>query len=323
MEEIISPTRMSKEASDTITAFKLISLVTITYTKYVKSLQIDISLCKETLLSGWMCVVFMLSLPIICNIKIEETHWYGILKRTYAYVCSYLLLDHYIDCPEVSKQDKIALLRLIQKDDGELCDESSSSSKAVEVYKKLLTLKKDLVATTEDANYLARLLKSIVKSYTAQNKTEKTLKQYLKTCKSKGGMTVLCGVRLIYKKAMDSMTDRDLIGLGYCIQLFDDIIDCSSDIRSGISTACTSLVTRRKKLDNMFFVLVYKTFTLSNTFAVYGFVIRQALYYSSERSKHYSLRFRKALSLYPKKYVSKEEKFQETMETFLQDVYKD
>lgn len=310
------------------TTKKLIVSVTIAYVKYVKALCIDLRFSQDTLLSGWLCLVFILSLSVSSKHAFDRQsrgklnwneEWKGILKRVYAYVGMYLLLDHYIDSPEIKEGDKKELLKLIKT--GSL--ETSNNS----LYDKLLELRKELVSSDEDEKHLAKLIEVVLESYKAQKEDKLSLSKYLSICKSKGGVTVVSGVHLIYKSLSETegllgrVSDKDLYNLGYCIQLFDDMIDCSADIKSGINTACTHLVRKRKKLDSMYILLFKTTMLLPECFSLQGFGIRVALYYSADRSKHYTSTFRKSLSLYPYKYIDEDKKFKDIIENSLRDLY--
>jgi hypothetical protein len=291
---------------------RLVSGHTSAYVKYVKSLELDLGLCQDSLLSGWLCATFMLSLALCSQPTWTCLAWEGILKRVYAYVGMYLLLDHYIDAPEITEANKVEVLELIKS--GCLKPQDNA------LYTKLLGLRKELVSTDEDAGHLTKLIQAVIVSYEAQRQDKLSLGKYLAICKLKGGVTLVSGVHLIYKDLLPAYEDADLYNLGYCIQLFDDMIDCTADIKSGINTQCTRLVKRRKKLYSMYVLLLQETLLLPKCFAMHGFALRVALYYSVDRSKHYSSSFRKALSFYPYKYVG-ERKFKESIEAALRDLY--
>jgi len=348
----------------------LFTSITHTYLLYVKTLNINISLSDDTLFGGLICVFLMISLPLKCNIKITEEQWNNILIKCYAYVGMYLLLDHYLDSPDINIMNKGELIRLVVNDfdDGacagvpqniivseninvsnkDTVPESSNvdtvpensnkdmssnidmnnntniSNKDINlIYNKLLLLKKRLITTPEDLNKFKLLVNATMKSYEIQKQSNLSNNEYLHACKLKGGHTILVGARIIYGDLLNIISDKELLKLGYCVQLFDDIIDCSSDIKNGINTACTNLILNGKKLDMMFMLLTKKTLTLSKCFDIQGFAVRCALYYSANHSGNYSKSFKKFFGIYSKKYsaTKREKKFIADIEEHLMNIY--
>jgi hypothetical protein len=84
-----------------------------------------------------------------------------------------------------------------------------------------------------------------------------------------------------------------------------------------------TLINNENKLDIMFLLLVKNTLSLSKCFAFQGFIVRCALYYSANHSKHYSKTFKRMLGIYSKRYSStkRDKRFIDSAEEQLRVIY--
>ena len=270
---------------------EIIARVSTAYVLYMSELCVDLSMSPDTLTSGWLCVMFMLSLlPLSTDRNVED-----VLQRIMAYVGMYLIVDHYLDSSEVSVVEKEDMLQWLR-------DPQPSSNVR---RNKLLELTKELDMKKESMQALVEL---VVRSHCSQYAAEMTVNDYMRVCEHKGGMTVLLGARIIYGTsggASVRVSDDDLKRLGFCIQLLDDIADCSDDARNNINTVCTQAVLIHGNIDVAAWELLYQSTHLPRCLRYHAMMIRCLALRVIDKTRHVSVEMRTALGLCEEKKESK------------------
>ena len=282
---------------------EIIARVSTAYVLYMSELCIDLDLSPDTLTSGWLCVMFMLSLlPLSVERSVGRSVEKGVgrsvernveevLQRIMAYVGMYLIVDHYLDSPEVSAVEKEDMLRWLRD------PQPSSDARR----NKLLELTKELCMEKESMQALVEL---VIRSHRSQYAAEMTVEDYMRVCEHKGGMTVLLGARIIYGASV-RVSDDDLKRLGFCIQLLDDIADCSDDARNNINTVCTQAVSTRGNIDIAAWELLYQSTLLPRCLRYHAMMIRCLALRVIDKTHHVSVEMRTALGLCKEKKESK------------------
>ena len=228
------------------------------YALYMSTTLLDLDLSPDTLCSGWMCVVLLLSFyPLRANPRSLE----DVLARVMAYVALYLLIDHHLDSPNITREEKQDILQWLSAPLPSECPRKS----------KILQLIDELDGRDE----APRLTAMVVSSYRSQLNSALSEKEYLHACKDKGGITVVVGVRLTIG-ALKNVREKDLYRLGYCVQLLDDLVDCSDDRRNDINTACTWRLRKKGNVDGVVWRLLYKSTRLPRELEYHAWGIRCA-----------------------------------------------
>jgi len=235
------------------------------YSLYMTDTLLDLDLSPDTLCSGWMCVILLLSFfPFRRDARDLPT----VVSKVMAYVALYLMVDHYLDSPDITVSEKKDILEWLgnplPSEDAQVPSGSENARKS-----KILHLVDELDGRSE-ASMLAKM---VTDSYHAQINSRSSGKEYLRACADKGGITVVVGVRLTIGK-LKGVREKDLYRLGYCIQLLDDLVDCSDDRRNGINTACTWCLRERGNVDEMVWRLLYESTRLPKTLRYHSLGIR-------------------------------------------------
>lgn len=235
-------------------------------------------LSREAVKAGWTCISFFLSLPISGQLSREHC------KRLVDYVLLYLLVDYKLDDPTVSDGDKRSLLLSLL-----IPDESTPP--------ELARLHSRLVTTPEQASIFTGVTLTTAESFLIQYDDQASPDELFAICVNKGGQATLAGYRLIYGDSARSVSDEQLLLLGACIQLLDDLADCSKDRRDGIATVATWCLSSHSYLDQLAIVLGAMVLELGESLALHRRWLLELLLHTVRRSKHYSPRFRERLGL--------------------------
>ena len=212
-----------------------------------------------------------------------------IFPRVSSYVAMYLLVDHFVDSPDVSKAQKGALLQWL-----------GSAGKGVipagleQICEKLL-FHLDVIGS----DHIPELVQMVQESYKAQTSASLSTSTYLRECRRKGAATSVLGTRIIFGELFT--TEEHLERLGYCAQLLDDITDCTSDLTAGVHTACTHRVRKDGNLDRMVWELLWELTFLPSELKKYAIGLRWMTVYVAGRTKHTSRGLRATLGLLPEK----------------------
>lgn len=210
------------------------------------SLVRQYNLPSSVRLSGLTCVLFFHSLA-----PEGRTSPPSSISTTLDYVSLYLLVDTELDNPSISyDQKRHFLLQLL----GEEAD-------CPEVQAIRLTYNRLCPTENEQVTFLPVLL-TTAESFLVQYSTDATLHDLLCICVNKGGHSVLAGYRLIYPSSkhpqglrVNEHPDEQLLLLGACIQLLDDLIDCTRDMSDGIETVATKYLRVHSCLDDLALLL--------------------------------------------------------------------
>ncbi len=210
-----------------------------------------------------------------------------IYDKIISYVLLYLHVDHYLDSKEKTSDQKKQLLKWL-KDPNRKIDNSIFYSRLVELYNNIVT-------SSEKLNLFRMLIDITIESSAIQYSRIQTKKALADICKRKGGITVLVGYRLIYAVDANTVSDLCLMQLGECIQLLDDIIDCTIDKKMGIHTICTYTMNKYIYLDRVAINLARKIALLDKCFHLQSLALKYFLACSIERSNNFSPSFRAAI----------------------------
>lgn len=259
------------------------------YSMYMSTVLLDLDLSPDTLCSGWMCTALLLSLyPLRAGHGRSDLP--GVIGRVLAYVALYLLVDHYLDSPSIPLNDKEDILRWLHDPVESQCVRKT----------RILSLIDELDGRC-DAPTLARM---VTESYRAQTRDDLSFKQYLHACRDKGGVTVVIGVRLTVGR-LRGVSDGDLHRLGYCIQLLDDVSDCSQDSRDSIHTACTHARAVHGCVDSVVWRLLYECTRLPRALRYHTTALRCGTVHVCARTGNVSGLLRRVLDIGDRKLQEK------------------
>lgn len=253
------------------------------YIEAFDDLDLDLGLADDTFCSGWVCMMFMLSLPAKLPEIRDRIDWGEVYDKNIAYIKLYLLVDHYMDSTETTHADRASLIKWLLDDDR---------VETEEIHKKILLPFKVLTSTEEDKAQMRILIKVTVDGIKLQRKNDVSYKEYHKAAVDKGGYTVLVGARLIYGKVLDVLTDEELLFLGGATQLLDDMIDTSEDTEAGINTLCTYSKKVDGNVDRVAKDLLTMINKLPPQFSHYQKSMLFAIRYHVVKSRHYSYSFK-------------------------------
>jgi hypothetical protein len=116
----------------------------------------------------------------------------------------------------------------------------------------------------------------------------------LKSSIDKGGAAVLSGYRLIYQQhgPESFISNNQLWILGGCVQLLDDIMDCTRDNKDGILTIATHTVKKYIYLDRLALYLETLVEKLTHPLLFHASIIKYAIKKVIDRSSYFSPQFR-------------------------------
>jgi hypothetical protein len=230
--------------------------------------------------SGLICVVFFSTLPIS-----GIPDWKIIYEKILSLVFLYLKVDTYLDSPDVDISEKIEFSQRLAHDNNSLDH----------VLKKLYS---NLVKSDIDADIFSNIVNTTLSSFRIQYSKSSTL-SLLKCSIDKGGAAVLSGYRLIYQQhgPKSFISDDQLWILGGCVQLLDDIMDCTRDQKDGILTIATYIVKKHIYLDNLAVYLETLVSKLVHPLLFHALIIRYILKKVINRSSYFSPQFRTSLGL--------------------------
>lgn len=259
----------------------------VLYSTQMADFGIPLEHSGDTLVSGWLCVVYFLGFLEHYSMSLVE-----IFPRICSYVAMYLLVDHFVDCPDVEKEKKIALLRWL----------SNASTENVPIGLEEICGKLLFHLEVLGSEHIPELVQMVQKSYVAQTSSTLSTEAYLCECERKGVATSVLGTRIIFGELFTS--EEHLGRLGYCAQLLDDITDCSSDLAAGVHTACTHRVKKGGNLDKVVWELLWELTLLPKEMEKYAVGLRWMTVYVAGRTQYTSRGLRAALGLLPEKKAS-------------------
>lgn len=250
------------------------------YSLYMANTLPELDLSPDTLCSGWMCVTLLLSFfPLRSDIHRDLR---DVIGKVMAYVALYLMIDHYLDSSVIISSEKAGILQWLANPIASDCPFKS----------KILLLIDELDGRSE----APALAKMVTDSYRVQINSHLSSREYREACGDKGGTTVTIGVRLTIGP-LRGARDKDLHRLGYCIQLLDDLVDCTDDQRNAINTACTWCLRERGNVDEVVWRLLYESTRLSKALRYHSLGIRCVTVRVCARTRNVSPALRSALGL--------------------------
>ncbi|CAH6419598.1 Hypothetical protein POVR2_LOCUS104 [uncultured virus] len=206
------------------------------------------------------------------------------LKRLVDYILLYLIVDSELDSSSISYSYKCSyLLALLQENKT--------------VPSKLNKMYCSLVSSELDASVFSHVTLTTAQSFLVQYNVSSAAELF-EVCVNKGGQAVLAGYRLVYgNKCLQSISDDQLLILGACIQLLDDIVDCSKDKRDGIETIATWTLRELRQLDYLAILLFILLFELEEGLAEQRDGLLVVSKRAVDRSSSFSANFRERLGL--------------------------
>jgi hypothetical protein len=238
--------------------------------------------------SGMACFFF------ICSLKGKNSDVKDLITKSLAYVGLYMHVDNYLDDPNICEDDKKYLLSWL------LDNNRKGGTKFLDEILRLYNILD--IKTEENKKLFMNLVKITADASRIQKKNNLDYSAYLDICEKKGGWTVVVAGRLISKS---DILDEELFLLGECIQLLDDIADCSFDIMDGIETVCTYVIKTEFFLDKMADILMFKLKSLSNFLGFHAIIIEYMLRYVIHKSGNFSPDFRAKMGM-PRYKIKKE-----------------
>ena len=245
-----------------------------------------VKLTQGSLVSGLCCLVTFYSIHPDMNPTAEQQ------TKIRSYVLLYLHVDYYLDSPHVSNKDKAKLIMWLK--------DVNRDTRISAFHSQIHYLYTSFVKTDKDKKLFDRMIDITIESSAVQYNKKASKKQLNSVCRNKGGLTLLVGCRIIYGSELNHISDSTLMLLGECIQLLDDIADCSADVRNGINTSC--VLHRRKHiyLDYMAGKLAVKSKGVCDVFPRHQKALMFLLLCCIDRSSNFSpyLRVRLKCSRY-------------------------
>ena len=262
-----------------------IGQLAVLYAEQMAEFGVPLEHSGDTLTSGWLCVIYFLGfLEHYPSAKLDE-----IFPRVSSYVAMYLLVDHFVDSPDVSKAQKISLLQWLGS-----AGKDTIPAELEQICEKLLFHLNIL-----GGDHIPELVRMVQESYKAQVSPSLSTSAYLRECRRKGALTSVLGTRIIFGELFTA--EEHLERLGYCAQLLDDITDCSSDLAAGVHTACTHRVRKDGNLDRIVWELLWELTLLPNELKKYAIGLRWMTVYVAGRTQYTSRGLRATLGLLPEK----------------------
>jgi hypothetical protein len=267
----------------------IIIYLTARYLARVKLCQNNIITSNDGLMSGWLCLMFIILLPSTLRTDTEKLaiQWKQSIERAINFVVLYMMIDHYLDSPNTTSAHKQKLLKWMSNPDIKpQCTECDDS-----FYTALMYLYNSFDVTTAYKKKLVAEFVHITMETLQLEKEERTVNEHLAGCHSKGGITVFIASVLVYDECFVPYRD-ELIELGGHAQLIDDMMDCSQDRNDGINTACTKELATRGNLDRLAVGLIKSLAQLPAQYELYGWAMARAVMYIVNRSEYYSIRLK-------------------------------
>lgn len=196
------------------------------------------------------------------------------------YMLMYGIVDHYIDCDDISpdeKEDRMSTIKNIIYMDIK----PDKMTKAVEV---LYTIYQKYKHDGVVMKYIRKAFEGEYLSYKIQY-TEQPYDVYKEACIMKGS-TMYCLHKAMNGLEIDEKWDYKV---GYIGQLLDDISDVESDNKNGIHTMATYILERYGYLDELFYDVSKEIASFpDDDYTLYRAVMTALLYYIVNESSHFT-----------------------------------
>lgn len=253
------------------------------YVKRLKDEGVDVMHDTSTVVGPWVCVGCAITLPRPQESLVTKSEAYTVAVK---FSVMYIHVDSFVDSPAVSAVDKEAFVSWML-----------NPSLPVECPKKakLLEIHSFMEARYPDARlWMDELTQTTVSTYRLQYINTATKTQLLHACLHKGGLTLVTLHRLIF-----GVSNEDIYKLGSCMQLLDDIIDCTKDMREGINTYCTYTIKKSLCLDGCATRLIRILATIGDEYSILKTGMYLSLKYTILKSRNFSPSIRTRLGLEP------------------------
>ena len=249
---------------------------------------VDIYNKEVSMVSPWLCICIILAIPKPEGSSVTLLDAY---TKCVKFTLLYIYIDNYLDRKDISRESKKEFMVWMR-------DPTTITCNVLCV--KLLRIKEELESYHPNAKvWLQQLTDNTIESVITQY-TPGIAKKCLKSmCFDKGSITLLVIYRLIYGD--QTREEATIATLGSCVQLLDDIVDCTDDISNGINTYCTRTLKKSIYMDRCAKVLSRMLDSLDNIqdYCCIVSVIRIALRYTVMRSNYFSIKQRLAMRLPP------------------------
>lgn len=248
-------------------------------------------LSSNAILSGITCLAFFTSLPRRDSSRNSSSNsspsssCFLARLRILDYVFLYLLVDYKLDDPNSPSLVKRELLLDI------LEGKHSAHPLLSKLYSRL-------ASSHSKRELFSSVTLTTATSFITQYESNEVASELFASCVNKGGQAVLVGYKLIYDESCSAeISDEQLLLLGACIQLLDDLIDCSQDKRDGIATIATYCLREYEYLDSLLLLLGAFILELDDVLQKQRDALLWLARRAVSRSKHYSPQLRQALDL--------------------------
>lgn len=196
------------------------------------------------------------------------------------YMLMYGIVDHYIDCNDISSEEKENRMVII-KNIIYLDIKPDIMTKAIQVLYDIYQKYKhnDIVIS-----YIRKAFEGEYFAYRIQY-SEHTYDMYKKACGMKGS-TMYC-----LHKAMNGLEINEKwdYNVGYLGQILDDISDVDSDNKNGIHTMATYILKRDGYLDSLFYDVSEEIAKFpDDNYTLYRAVMTTLSYYIVNESPHFT-----------------------------------
>lgn len=215
----------------------------ISFTESVK--EFDANLEAIDIMQAMRNVWIMNLIQAISNIEIEST------PSIFAYSMLYPYTDNYLDDSSISDNDKKEFNKNLKKRlEGK--DINSNNSYEEKIYKLI-----SMIENQYDRNIYPEVFESLVCIHSGQCKSlmqqitqnSPYESDILAISAEKGGTSVLADAYLVCGKLDDELIDL-VFGLGFVLQLIDDLQDVKEDLKNNSMTVF-SQTSRSYKLDSL------------------------------------------------------------------------
>ena len=221
---------------------------------------IDYNFIKGSEVSGSVCFFGSLLMSWAQTGKINN------IDELFTLSACYMIIDHYIDSPDISKKDKEKTIRELML---YIHSPYKTNNPILLAIGKRYT---DMIKVISSCkSYVDKLFMTEIKtSYLQQQQLHR--KDYMQICYDKGSQTC---------EAIQSILGLPVTqaekSLGFVIQSLDDLLDVKEDLQAGINTIATYDLQHYKTLDKLWIYTLDQIYNLDNKYNLMKIILMISL----------------------------------------------
>jgi len=247
---------------------------------FIPNLLYTVGNGNNMLVSGLLCFFGQIILYMCQNKKLNKE----VIDKCRDFTLLYLYVDYYLDTKEI---DKCKLKKMKEMIFDPFMDNIPDMEDMVSAYRRILNNNTD-----ECKIKMIEVFLTEVEGMSYQKNPNLTSEHYLDIAERKGGTTSLA-INSMFTEDTNKYSDVVYI-IGSIIQLLDDMMDVSLDMKQGIHTIATHELSKYGNMDRLWCYTVLKIDTITPPFIIFKFLMCEILtYILGHRHEHFTYKLKR------------------------------